>query len=149
MVKNPCITIGHTDRVLGVIGRGPLRCLQTRYGPPSSFHVKTCHLLTDTCQIQCNPMENIMTSCDLIPGHSDLIFWSLGDMLVTIINHAETDRLHSCEPFVPHLNLDQVRFQTSAVTLRKGSRSNGWYVRKGLGDSVLPANQFGPTANSL
>ena len=33
---------------------------------------------------------------------------------------------------MPHFNFDKVRFEMAAVTLKMRSRSNSWYVAKGL-----------------
>ena len=44
--------------------------------------------------------------------------------------------------FLPAFKFDQVKFLLSAMTLRKGSWSNEWYVRKGLDKCVLTADQF-------
>ena len=58
---------------------------------------------------------------------------------ITFLKCAKEFRYQSRGRFVPPSKFDKVRFQTAAVTLKKGSRSNDWHGGKGLGKCVLCA----------
>ena len=79
-----------------------------------------------------------MTSSDLIQGHRRItIAINFERGLYDISKTCK--RIQSRGRFVPPSKFDKVRFQTAAVTLTKGSRSNDWHGGKGLGKCVLYA----------
>ena len=85
-------------------------------------------------------MENVLTSADLIKGHSDLVFADFREGHMTTVVDTRTFRYQCTQKFVPWSKVHKVRFQSSAVTLKKGSRSNERHVKKDLDKCVLCAN---------
>ena len=86
-------------------------------------------------------------ACDLIVGHNDLMSGLILHLGQTIIKAKKCVDITAGKHF-------SALFQTlpslmSAMTLRKGSRSNCWYVRKHLDKSVLTADWFDHIPYSL
>jgi len=77
-------------------------------------------------------MANILTSCDLDEGQIDLHSSMLVPYREANNSIAQTSLLLASRRFVPSLQFHKVNFQVAAVTLRNGSRSNGWYGIKSM-----------------
>jgi len=75
----------------------------------------------------CNPMGDILTSCDLNIGHIDLNPCMLVDPREANKSTPEILWLPATRRFVPKFKFGKVNIQMAAVTLRNGSRSNVWY----------------------
>ena len=85
-------------------------------------------------------MGYILTSDDHTQGHSNLTVRNMIDLRYMLTNILEMSGSYQTGQNVPHFKIDKIEFQMPVVTLRMGSRSNMWYVQKGLvmGDILTP-----------
>jgi len=85
----------------------------------------------------CNPMGDFLASSDLNIGHSDLNPCTLVDLRETNKTTAETLWLSAPRRFVPQFQFGKVNLQMAVVTLRNGSRSNGWCGIKVMSGRII------------
>ena len=81
-------------------------------------------------------------ACDLIVGHNDLMSGLILHLGQTITKAKKCVDITAVNIFLPSFKLYQVKFLMSAMTLKKGSRSNCWYVGKHCDKCVLTADLF-------
>ena len=87
-------------------------------------------------------MGHNLTSCDLVWGHSHLAVGHLRHTRMTIVKHMKMSRYCCTEKNIATLKFFGVKFLVFAMTLKRGSRSNGCHAKKGIGKYYLSAGLF-------
>ena len=86
-------------------------------------------------------MGTILMTCDLMVGHNDLMSCLILHLGQTIIKAKKYVDITAGKNYCPLSNF--------TMTLKKGSRSNCWYVRKHRDKCVLAADWFDHIPYSL
>ena len=87
-------------------------------------------------------MGHDLTSCDLVWGHNHLAAGHLRHITMIIVKHMKISRYCFIEKIVATFKFCWVKFLLFAMTLNKGSRSNGCHVKKGIDKYFLSASLF-------